>query len=172
VSSSLPTEPDVAALGAALRALAEGVLAGWKPLPDTATMAHLRVVAPEGEAGSAGEWLLGQPATTWRLPPTAAAPFGVIVWLQADHVTLVEVREPNLLSDPRTSLGPPDAVLPSGLGPVQEQWLWPRHGLLLHVDRVTGRVTRLYGHQASTIDEMVASPLAKVRLERHVRRDN
>jgi hypothetical protein len=162
----------VAGLRKSLRALGEGDLAGWRPLPQTVTAAQLKRAAPDGQAGQGQEWLLGQPATSWRLPSTAAAPFGVVVWLQGDQVVLVEVRDPLPLVDPETALGAPEAVIDSGLGPAQEQRLWPSRGLILHVDRVTGGITRLYAHEARTTDEMLDSPLVEVRLERRRHRDD
>jgi hypothetical protein len=138
----------------------------------TVTAAQLRRAAPDGRPGPGQEWLLGQPATSWRLPSTPAAPFGVVVWLQGDQVTLVEVRDPEPLADPGTALGPPEAVLDSGLGPALEQRLWPSRGLILHVDPVTGRITRLYGHEARSTDEMLDSPLVEVTLERRRHRED
>jgi hypothetical protein len=136
-----------------------------------ASAADVRAAAPRGTAGPDGEWLLGEPAASWRLPATKAAPFGVVVWLQGDAATLVEVRDPVLSADPETVLGPAEARLPSGLGPAQDQLLWPTRGLLLHVDRVTGTVTRLFGHEASSVAAMTDSPLAQIRLERRRARE-
>jgi hypothetical protein len=158
--------PRDGGLRASLQALTTGDFAAWRPLPADASATQLRRDAPDASAGPGGEWLLGQPATSWRLPPTPAAPFGVVVWLQHDIVTLVEVRDPAPSADPEAALGPPEAILPSGLGPAQEQRFWPSRGLVLHVDTVTGRITRLFGHERATVEQMTNSPLAAIRIEK------
>jgi hypothetical protein len=174
VSSSPPTDPasldDVSRrLGALLQAAEAGDLSAWQPLPEGATVRHLQRVRPDAVPARDLVTLLGQPAVGHRLPPAPGAPVGVVVWVQYDEVTLLEVAAPELVTDPVDVLGPPEQTLDSGLGESLEQRWWPARGLILHVARATGRVARLYGHHASTLAQLRTSPLARVRIERHPR---
>ena|GEM_PF-6506001 len=149
----------------ALAALAAGDLDAWQPLPDAATADDLTAAAPTGEPPIAHRLLLGQPATSVLLPASAGAPFGVVVWLQHDRVTLVETREPALSADPMTTLGAPELTLRSGLAALGDQICWPSIGLTLH-RQADGRVLVLYAYPPTTTDVMRASPLAQVSATR------
>jgi hypothetical protein len=172
MSSSPPTEPagDAAAVLARLLDDVEaGRVADWRPLPAGATTSTLTAVRPGAEPARDLTTLLGQPAVGYRLPATPHTPGGVVVWTQHDEVTLIEVLGPELAAGQLEALGAPEAALESGLGWSLEQWLWPDRGLILHVVEASGRVARLYGHEATTSARIQASPLAKVSLERHPR---
>ena len=174
MSSFPPTDrgPDrdvVARLGAVLDAVQAGDLRDWHPLPDQASRDDLLSVRPAAEPARDLTTLLGQPAIGYRLPPTPHAPGGVAVWTQHDEVTLIDVPGPDLVAGYLEVLGPPEAILESGIGDSLEQRLWPQQGLILHVARATGRVARLYGHHVATVAQMRTSPLVNVRIERHRR---
>jgi hypothetical protein len=167
MSSSQHTDPT-ASLGELLDAAGQGDLHNWHALPDGATTHDLLKLQPGAEPARDLTTVLGQPAKGYRLPATPHAPAGVIVWTQHDEVTLIEVDGPELV-DPVETLGPPQATVHSGLGVSLDQQLWPARGLILHVARATGRVARMYGHHAASVDQMQSSPLANVRIERHPR---
>jgi hypothetical protein len=176
VSSSPPTDDPVdpardaaAGLGELLDAVEAGRLEGWHALPEGASVATLTALRPGAAPARDLTTLLGQPAAGYRLAATPHAPAGVVVWTQHGEVTLIDVPGPRLADGQLEALGPPEATLASGLGRSLEQRLWPRRGLILHVARATGRVDRLYGHQAATLAQMRTSPLAAVRIERHPR---
>jgi hypothetical protein len=167
--SSSPSTDASAAFRSSLDGLDAGDLRRWRPLSDGLTVADLLLARPDAEPAVDLRQLLGQPAVGYRLAASEHAPVGVIVWAQHDELTLVEVRDPRLIDSPPGVLGPPAAVLDSGLGGAQDQLLWPALGLLMHVTRSSGRVARLYGHHAATVQQMESSPLVAVRIERHPR---
>ena len=163
MSSSRSTE----ALRDAVAALTSGAIDLWNGLPDC-TQADLLAAFPSATATT--DRLLHQPAVAYAIPSTRYAPYGVRVWTQQGVVTLAEVREPVLTEVELQSLGEPDAVIESGLGASLDQLLWPARGLILHRSRLDGRVAVLYGHSPSTLAEVEASPLVRVRIERRLRR--
>jgi hypothetical protein len=135
------------------------------PLPDGLTDSHVLEVFPD--AIVAQGTLLGQPATSHRLPESEHAPHGIAVWSQHGEVTLVEVRDP--VVDDLASIGPPEATMPSGLSDAFEQLLWPSRGLVIHRATSTGRIAMLFGHHAATVAQMEGSPLSLIRAERRLR---
>lgn len=167
MSSFQPTDDLPSVLRIALAALADGAVDRWMPLPDGLTDAHLLEVFPEAVAVQGS--LLGQPATSHRLPESAHAPHGIVVWSQHGEVTLVEVRDAVVADEELARIGPPEATLPSGLSDAFEQLLWPSRGLLIHRARSTGRIAMLFGHHAATVPQMEGSPLSQIRTERRLR---
>jgi hypothetical protein len=164
VSSSQPADDVTEALRSSVDALSAGAVVRWRPLPDGLTESGLLAAYPVAIAEQGR--LLGQPATSHRLPESAHAPRGILVWSQQGEVTLVEVRDAAVDEEELTRLGPPEATLPSGLGDAFEQLLWPSRGLVIHRAPSTGRILVLYGHHAATVAQMEQSPLSQVRVER------
>jgi hypothetical protein len=156
---------DAHALHASLSALQAGDLAAWHPLPESATAADLAAAAPSAEPVVENRLLLGQPASSVQVPGGRGSPFGVVVWLQHGHVTLVEVREPVLTPALTDALGPPELTLPSGLAPIGEQMCWPSVVLTVH-RQADDRLLMLYGYAPMSPEAMRDAPLARVSAHR------
>jgi hypothetical protein len=155
-----------ARLALSLRALGEGDVTGWTPLPSGVSVQDA-VAAVERLTPSPGRrTLLGQPATVLRAPGGPATPSGIVVWAQHDRVTLVEVRDPALVTDPVAALGEPELTMPSGLGSLMEQLLWPSRGLVAHRSIAFPDVTALFGHERATVEQMRQSPLTGISAHR------
>ncbi len=168
MSSFQPTDDIADVLRSSLDALAAGAVDRWRPLSDGLTDTDLLAAFPAASAEQ-GQ-LLGQPATSHRLPESTHAPHGILVWSQQGEVTLVEVPDAAIPEEELARLGPPEATLPSGLGDAFEQLLWPSRGLLIHRAPSTGRIRVLYGHHAATVEQMEKSPLSQIRSERRPHR--
>ncbi|MGW6130491.1 hypothetical protein ACWFNE_10750 [Cellulomonas sp. NPDC055163] len=155
-----------ARLARSLRALGEGDVTAWTPLPGDVSVQDA-VAAVDGLERSPGaRTLLGQPATVLRAPGGPATPSGIVVWAQHDRVTLVEVRDPALAADPVDALGEPELTMPSGLGSLMEQLLWPSRGLVVHRSIAFPDVTVLFGHGRATVEQLRGSPLVGISSHR------
>jgi hypothetical protein len=108
VSSFQPTDDIAEVLRSSLDALAAGAVDRWRPLPDGLTDADLLAAFPAATA-ERGQ-LLGQPATSHRLPESTHAPHGILVWSQQGEVTLVEVPDAAIPEAELARLGPPEAT--------------------------------------------------------------
>ena len=168
----LPDSPDetgetgetgetVARLRRSLGSVRSGDLSQWEPLSIRARRSHLATILGHPVTGTLVP-LFGQPAERVDLPEGRHVPVGVAVWLQHDEVVLLDVRDPVLVSDAVTALGPPEDEMASGLGSWYVQWLYPSRGLVLHVTDGGKRVKRLLGLESLSLEAIRKAPVVSL----------
>jgi hypothetical protein len=115
-----------------LAALAAGRWGAFHGLASSSLAAADDQLGPPLEDELHGGQFGGEPAQFRRYPATAAAPRGITCWVLGDVVVGIELHEP--FPDPASmaSLGSPDLVLESGVGPAWSQEVWASRGLVIH----------------------------------------
>jgi len=103
-------------------------------------------------------------------PPAPAAPYGVQARFENDNVTVLEIREPVMREPLDAQLGEPETRIQFGLGGSYRQWVYAERGLVVHINRITGRALRLYAFPACSTETFLAHPLSKVE-RRRIRRE-
>ena len=63
------------------------------------------------------------------------------------------------------ALGEPEATAPSKLEPFHSQRIYASRGITLHADDSTHKVMWLFAYRTSTVDQYLASPLAKLAIK-------
>jgi hypothetical protein len=155
-----------------LRVLAAGDLRGWYGLGEKCDRRAAEAALGPSEAGPDGAAMLaGELMAFRRYPPAPAAPHGVVVWLEADAILVVEIVQPVLPEPVEAQLGPPPETAASGLAAFHSQWIYADRGLTVHVHDYTGEPRRLYAYRPMSVEEFLASGLAAVETRRIPLRD-
>lgn len=167
MSSAFASDTSDAEQVAALKALGEGRLAAWRGLLPGCSRGHAEAALGPSAPGPDGAGRLGpSPAAFRRYPPAPIGPYGVIVWLAGDAVTLIEVNTPALSESPEAQLGPPEAEVPSRLDRLHTQLIYASRGLTLHLHTYTRQLKRIYAYPPTTVEAFLASWLSQVAIGR------
>ena len=88
------------------------------------------------------------------------------VWLRDDLIQAIEINSPRLPRPFTAQLGEPEARERSGLGSMQTQWVYASRGLVLHVQKMSNEVMRIYGFSPCSIDDFRKLPWGRVESRR------
>ncbi len=87
---------------------------------------------------------------------------GILVWLLADNIRVMQLLYPKLTQPIATLLGPPDAKAPSQLSSAWEQWIYASRGLAAHVKPATGEVVTLFAFPPTSVAAFLETDIAHV----------
>lgn len=152
---------------AAMAALANGELAGWRGLPERCTQDEVEKVlsAATSKANDLHPYSgpLGYAATP-------AAPHGLTVHYSAGTVDYITVVAPRFELPIPEMLGEPEAKIESYLEGSSEQWVYASLGLAFHMKVEEPGVNWLYVFGPTAIETYRTSLLGRVRTLRHGKR--
>jgi hypothetical protein len=151
----------------ALKQLATGDLARFAGLPAGCRRADAE--AAFGDSGPLPDDPGGTLGPFRTHPATPPAPLGVMVFYDdpsdVDAITCVRIDQPTF---PYTeAIGTPEEIAPSGLGAVPQQYVYAARGLTLHVDETRREIVRLYAYRPMSVQEFLASHMARAHIHRH-----
>jgi hypothetical protein len=115
-----------------LKAFASGDWASFDGLAGCTVEDADRDLGPPLEDAAFGGMFGGEPTMFRRYPATVAAPGGITCWILDEDVVGLEIRDAAPATGSFERLGPPDLVLPSGMGSTYVQEVWAPRGLVVH----------------------------------------
>ena len=152
---------------AAMTALANGDLAGWRGLPEQCTQIDvekvLSVATSKANESNPYSGPLGY-------APTPAAPHGLTVHYSVGTVDHITVVAPQFKRPIQEMLGEPESKIPTYLEGSSEQWVYPGLGLAFHMKVHEPGVNWLYVFGPTTIETYKSSLLSRIRTLRHGKR--